>query len=100
MVTPQTMNPPEHIRIAIDPDFPIIVAERTCIFQQIFQTLRPSDEIESTGIGPGAGEKIVELHSGKFGLNQPLRKAAHSFSRCRRTINSDKRESSMNVEFM
>ena len=36
-------------------------------YEKIFQTLKPRDEVESSGVGFSIVEKIVELNGGKIG---------------------------------
>ncbi len=111
------VSPPDHIKITIENELPVIVSENTRIMQvfqnllsnaikymdkpegwikincveeeghwifdisdngpgieekyfdkifQIFQTLSPRDEFESTGIGLTVAKKIIELYDGKI----------------------------------
>jgi two-component system, LuxR family, sensor kinase FixL len=43
---------------------------------QIFQTLHPRDEVESTGIGLTIVKKIVELYGGKIGIESEIGKGS------------------------
>ncbi len=46
---------------------------------QIFQTLKPRDEVESTGIGLSIVKKVIELHNGRVWLESELGKGSTFF---------------------
>jgi signal transduction histidine kinase len=46
---------------------------------QMFQTLAPRDECESTGIGLPIVKKIVELHGGSIGVESRLERGSTFF---------------------
>lgn len=121
------LTPPAHIHITLDNELPVILAERTRIFEvfqnllgnavkfldkpqgtitircdeigahwqfsvtdngpgidpkyhnkifQIFQTLKPRDEFESTGIGLSIVKKIVEFYGGRIWVESEVGKGS------------------------
>jgi PAS domain S-box-containing protein len=56
----------EHWRFGVEDNGPGIDSQYFVKIFQIFQTLKPRDEFESTGIGLSVVKRIVELHHGRI----------------------------------
>lgn len=55
---------PEHVSIAVSDDGPGIAPEFHQRIFRMFQTLRPRDEVEGSGMGLAVVKKVVEAHGG------------------------------------
>jgi len=60
------VNENSHWRFGVSDNGPGIDQRHFGKIFQIFQTLTPRDEVESTGIGLSLVKKIIELHGGKI----------------------------------
>jgi signal transduction histidine kinase len=65
-ITITCVNENSHWRFGVSDNGPGIDERHFGKIFQIFQTLTPRDEVESTGIGLALVKKIIELHGGKI----------------------------------
>lgn len=59
---------PEHVELSVTDDGPGIPAELHERVFRMFQTLRPRDEVEGSGMGLAVVKKVVEAHGGRVML--------------------------------
>ncbi len=71
-ITITCVNTNSHWRFGVSDNGPGIDERHFSKIFQIFQTLSPRDQVESTGIGLTLVKKIVELHGGKIWVESQL----------------------------
>ena len=69
----------EHWKFSVTDNGPGIESRHFERIFQLFQTLRPADRIESTGVGLALVKKIVEMYGGTSGSNPQLVKGSTFF---------------------